>query len=84
MAIGEGDLMKHIAEELLVSEIQEKDGRPLPVNFVPTPTETYRTHRKLVRALVTSAKPTAPAPGLQPRLSRGTRVLMWKQDPTVA
>jgi hypothetical protein len=78
--------MKQINEELLVPEVQEKDGRPLPVNFVPTPTETYRTHRKLVRALVTSAKPTAPptpSPGPQPRLSRGTRVLMWKQDPTV-
>jgi len=79
--------MKRIEEDLLVSESQGKDGRPLPVNFVPTPTETYRTHRKLVRALVTSAKPTAPttpSPGPLPRVSRGARVLMWKQDPTVA
>ena len=70
----------------MVSETTEKDVRPLPVNFVPTPTETYRTHRKLMRALVTSAKPTPTGPtppGPLPRLSRGTRVLMWKQDPTV-
>ena len=49
---------------------------------VPTPTQAYRTHRKIMKATVQPGKPI-PIPTAVP-LSQGPRVLMWKQDPTVA
>src|SRR3954467_1626360 len=61
----------------------------LPVGFVPTPTQAYRRHRKLLQALVQPGPPVVPAPVPQPApvpplLIQGSRVLMWKQDPSVA
>ncbi len=55
-----------------------------PVSFVPTPTIEYRQLRKLKRATIQSAvgQPLGipvPLPLLPP-----ARVLMWKQDPSVA
>lgn len=57
----------------------------LPVAFVPTPTNGYRVNRKMLKALkepgfpvqATAAPRPAPAP-------TGARMLIWKQDPSVA
>lgn len=54
----------------------------IPVDFVPTPTIDYRSHRKKMRAAVGSAAPR-PVPIPLPRPLPGARVLMWKQDPSV-
>ncbi|MCK9194468.1 MAG: hypothetical protein M0P19_11405 [Nevskia sp.] len=70
----------------------------LPIGFVPTPTNEYRSHRKAKRALTNSGiannsglqaqslpKPFPipfPLPRPRPLLS-GPRVLMYKQDPSV-
>jgi hypothetical protein len=68
---------------------------PLPVGFVPTPTGAFRAHRKTLKATLEpgtprgeiSRLPTASAEaGAIPfplPLPRGSRVLIWKQDPTV-
>ncbi|QBE62838.1 hypothetical protein [Pseudoduganella lutea] len=60
----------------------------LPVGFVPTPTASYRLHRKVAKL---TEQPGAPqlkmAPGVPQRVSAasaGARVLMWKQDPSVS
>ncbi|HWJ93457.1 MAG TPA: hypothetical protein VNT33_01950, partial [Telluria sp.] len=60
-----------------------------PVSFVPTPTASYRQHRKAAQLL---DEPGAPRPGSeQPDTPQvplpyafGARVLMWKQDPSVS
>ena len=60
----------------------------LPVGLVPMPTQAYRQHRKLLKTLVEPGRPVIPAPVPQPApvssLIQGSRVLMWKQDPSVA
>ena len=67
------------------------------VGFVPTPTREYRQHRKLLRATTgiasrasvrmmpdrESARVVIPIPIPIPRII-GSRVLMWKQDPSVS
>lgn len=56
----------------------------LPTAFVPTPTGAYRLHRKIDKVAV---EPGAPHPTSVPvavSLRKGPRVLIWKQDPTVA
>jgi hypothetical protein len=60
-----------------------RDIPTLPVSYVPTPTEEYRSHRKLVRATVEPGAPPAPTgiPAAPP--SPGARALIWKQDPSV-
>jgi hypothetical protein len=51
----------------------------LPLSFIPVPTDAYRRHRKSLKATVQPGKPAAaPAP------VSGARVLLWKQDPSVA
>ena len=75
----------------------ERDDRPMsfPADLVPTPTIEYRQQRKLDRVSIqTSARPAdaQPLPIPIPRipipipfpLLHGTRVLIWKQDPSVA
>ena len=39
-----------------------RDIPTLPISYVPTPTEEYRSHRKLVRATVEPGTPPAPTP----------------------
>jgi hypothetical protein len=60
-----------------------RDIPTLPISYVPTPTEEYRSHRKLVRATVEPGAPPAPTgiPAAPP--SPGVRALIWKQDPSV-
>jgi len=64
---------------------------PLPVAFVPTPTGAFRSHRKALKVVAEPGVPrseTARLPGAFPAplplpFLRGSRVLIWKQDPTV-
>ena len=41
-----------------------RDIPTLPVSYVPTPTEEYRSHRKLVRATVEPGAPPPPPASL--------------------
>ncbi|WP_181259328.1 hypothetical protein [Pseudoduganella armeniaca] len=52
----------------------------LPVGFVPTPSAAYRMHRKIVGQAQQPGRPRPQAAAPPP----GARVLMWKQDPSVA
>src|SRR5262245_45309668 len=61
----------------------------LPISFVPTPSRAYRIHRKTLKQTVQPG-PVAPSAGPVPAplplplpFLRGSRVLMWKQDPSV-
>ena len=67
-----------------------------PVGFVPTPSRTYRQHRKAAQLLDQPGRPRplagpgspspqeADQPGDVPLpYASGARVLMWKQDPSV-
>lgn len=55
----------------------------VPIDFVPTPTNEYREHRKITKAASGVGTPPAPTPIPIPLPLPGARVLMWKQDPTV-
>ncbi|MGZ5202584.1 MAG: hypothetical protein ACXWC4_22710 [Telluria sp.] len=69
------------------------DGLPAehdqpPVGFVPTPSASYRRHRKTAQ-LLDEPGPPQPGPDQPPAdvplpFAFGARVLMWKQDPSVA
>src|SRR5207249_9872390 len=70
-----------------VGDVGRVQLQGLPVAFVPTPTIEYRTHRKALRATVEPAAPPSPMPIPSPLpvpLVTGSRVLIWKQDPSVA
>jgi hypothetical protein len=81
-------------EPRLLSAKYATDPMPVPVNFVPTPTQAFRQHRKVTQVVVEPGLPRAESaaagrsagPILIPvplPLVRGSRVLIWKQDPTV-
>jgi hypothetical protein len=67
----------------------------VPVGYVPTPTEAYRSYnvnRSLTESAVAGATSTIPKPAeakIPPKIPRplpfqqGARVLIWKQDPTI-
>jgi hypothetical protein len=52
-----------------------------PVSYVPTPSATYRAHRKSVQLTQQPGRPRR-ADG-SPETPLGARVLIWKQDPSV-
>lgn len=55
------------------------------VSNLPSPTEEYRRHRKLEKVTAQPGKPLLQADVPIPAAPLpGTRVLIWKQDPTVA
>jgi hypothetical protein len=67
---------------------------PVPIGFVPTPTQAFRQHRKVEQLVVEPGPPRALAASAQKSagpilipvplpLIRGSRVLIWKQDPSV-
>jgi hypothetical protein len=63
--------------------------RALDVGFVPTPTAEYRTHRKTLKATTQPGIPprTIPVPYPLPPvilMPIGSRMLIYKQDPTVS
>ena len=63
----------------------EKRQSTVPVGFVPEPTAEYRAHRKLAKATTAVGAPRVPIPIPVPiPVLVGPRVLMWKQDPSVA
>jgi len=55
----------------------------LPVSYVPTPSAPYRVHRKAVQATMQPGRPCRPGNGLAAAFPAGSRVLIWKQDPSV-
>jgi hypothetical protein len=61
-----------------------------PVGFIPTPSAAYRQHRKAAQLLDQPGAPRPAAPGAPDTVpvplpyAFGARVLMWKQDPSVA
>jgi hypothetical protein len=75
-------------EELtaLLEEIEAKRPHSVPPDTVPQPTLEYRAHRRLMRAagpVPVSIPNPVPIPVPIPVLI-GPRILMWKQDPSVA
>jgi hypothetical protein len=65
-------------------EITVDEYPSVPVTL-PTPTMEYRTHRKTLKATVQPGMPVKPIPVPIPiPVLAGARVLMWKQDPSVA
>jgi hypothetical protein len=65
----------------------------IPVGLVPTPTNQYRQHRKQKTAMEANGKPAHAQVPLQPPITAapvpvpvltGSRVLIYKQDPSVA
>lgn len=86
LQLDEADLTKlgRAAIATQTEEVEEASLPGVPVGFVPTPTSQYRTHRKLLSATVQPGKPKVGAPTPIPLSVPGARVLMWKQDPSVA
>lgn len=73
---------------LIVAEADTEAGVPArvqsPLSFIPTPSARYRQHRKAAALVLEPGAPRiglGPAPA--PAFAHGTRVLMWKQDPSV-
>lgn len=91
---GNSDLLEQNgAREHRLPPKYSNEQAPIPISFVPTPTQAFREHRKMLRALVQPGMPQHPAVGAAapqaipipiplPFLV-GARVLMWKQDPSV-
>src|SRR6266576_3923295 len=80
-------------ETLLTQSVQQEDEiqglcqnrrDSLPIGYIPTPTIEYRAYRKAKKATVGAGPPVATSPIPIPLLSKGSRVLIWKQDPSVA
>jgi len=72
---------------ILPPELVSDGHPPLPVGYVPTPSAPYRQHRKAAQALLQPGKPRIGLAGVEPvpmPYAFGARVLMWKQDPSVA
>jgi hypothetical protein len=56
----------------------------LPVSYVPTPSAPYRVHRKAAQATMQPGRPCRNTNGLAAAaFPAGSRVLIWKQDPSV-
>ncbi|MES2902353.1 MAG: hypothetical protein V4723_21675 [Pseudomonadota bacterium] len=66
------------------SECEERNQSP--VSFVPTPSAQYRRHRKASALMLEPGTPrvTLGAENDPVVFGLGTRVLMWKQDPSVS
>src|SRR5436190_392411 len=76
-------MVKNEIIDAVLESSPEKRQTKVPVGFVPEPTAEYRTHRKLLRATAAAGAPPIPSPIPIPAFA-GPRVLMWKQDPSVA
>ncbi len=66
-------------------EAEHPERKSAPLSFIPTPSAQYRQHRKAV-ALILEPGPPRVGLGVEPPspFGIGTRVLMWKQDPSVS
>jgi hypothetical protein len=56
----------------------------LPVGYVPTPSAPYRQHRKTLQLIEQPGPPRGAAQRLPSPFPPGSRVLVWKQDPSVS
>ena len=56
----------------------------LPVGYVPTPSAPYRQHRKAAQLIQQPGAPRAPEQRAPSPFPPGSRVLIWKQDPSVS
>ena len=78
-------MVKDEIVDAVLETAPEKRQSEVPVGFVPEPTAEYRAHRKLLKAAVSVGAPPVPSPIPIPvPIPAGPRVLMWKQDPSVA
>jgi len=78
-------MVKDEIVDAVLETTPEKRQTEVPVGFVPEPTAEYRAHRKLLKATVSVGAPPVPSPIPIPvPIPAGPRVLMWKQDPSVA
>ena len=59
-------------------------GVALPVGYVPTPSAPYREHRKTAQLIQQPGVPRAPEQKTPSPFPPGSRVLIWKQDPSVS
>lgn len=76
---------EELIEQLVEEPIAEKRQTNVPVGYVPTPTAEYRERRKLAKAVTAVGAPPTPSPIPVPvPVLSGPRVLLWKQDPSVA
>ncbi len=75
--------MEHTVS-LPVAEVLPERALP-PVSFIPTPSAPYRQHRKASQLVFEPGRPRSAldAEPVPPTYANGTRVLMWKQDPSV-
>jgi hypothetical protein len=79
--------LTELGRAAIATQTEEVEITPLsgaPVGFVPTPTSPYRFHRKFLSATVQPGKPKLGPLTPLPLSAPGARVLMWKQDPSVA
>jgi hypothetical protein len=73
-----------LVEVEAVAKNSNGDLPAVPVGMVPTPTREYREHRKARRAVLSAGQPALPSPNPIPLpINTGTRVLIFKQDPSV-
>ncbi len=67
---------------LVDAVLAEREAQP--VGYVPTPSAAYRRHRKAAALILEPGKPRIGLGEEKPSpFGVGTRVLMWKQDPSV-
>jgi hypothetical protein len=69
--------MKKISE----IEVYENSGS-IPIGYVPTPTQSYRTHNIISKATMEPGTPQAPIQRVPLQYSLGARVLMWNFNST--
>jgi hypothetical protein len=73
-----------------VDSAEMREPKAPPVALVPTPTNEYRQHRKRLQTLVQPGRPRRVSDGRIPVQAEdtadvlGTRVLIYKQDPSVS
>ena len=71
-------------ERITIAASAPSESVQPPISFIPTPSASYRQHRKAA-ALILEPGPPRVGLGEEPATAygQGTRVLMWKQDPSV-
>ncbi|MDC8757220.1 hypothetical protein [Janthinobacterium fluminis] len=69
-----------------VEAVLSKCASQPPISYVPTPSAPYRQHRKNVQLTQQPGKPRRfpVPPAEQAAVPLGSRVLIWKQDPSVS
>ena len=71
-------------ERITIDKSEQSERVQSPISFIPTPSASYRKHRKATALILEPGLPRVglgDAPGAG--YAQGARVLMWKQDPSV-